>query len=74
MTAQEAIKLYLRTIIGSRHLRSQELGLVDSFEKTFRIHDYLYEAIKEREIEKAKGILENMIDYRVLSLPIKNID
>lgn len=67
--AQEIIKEYLYTIVTTRYKRSQALGTIDAFISALNVHTSLYEAIKNRNYEKAKKIFYNHVDYKVLHLP-----
>lgn len=67
-SAQEIIKEYLYTIAMGRFKKCLESGNIDTFIASTKSHTALFEAIKTRNLTKAKKIFLNHVDYRVLNL------
>ncbi|MBJ8326210.1 FadR/GntR family transcriptional regulator [Streptococcus pacificus] len=66
LTVQEPIKLFLKSIIKSRIETSIKFDLTTELHDVFSGHYAIYEAIKERDIEKAEKLFKNIINHEIL--------
>lgn len=66
---EEIMKDFFYAISVSRYKRAKEVNSRDIFRSSMEGHLYLCKAIKDRDFQRAKKILLNHMDYKVLSDP-----